>query len=273
MNQTLPMAVGRFLARCRRDHGLTLDQIAQAAREYGASWSPSSVRNIERGEASLPVPTLIMLTLAINDLTHQNLRLADLLGDMQKISLTPEARPLRRSWFDAVLTGKSLTLGADDYADGGPQDEESASPHSEPSVEEQWQDIREKERIDALSEEADLPFSVPTVAERRGAKKLSMEPGELQAWARRLWNRPLEVESLRRAGTDSSPQRRGRMTRFLLDEIEEAREQQQRSAEEEKERDQQTWLEDEKASRDVTSDLTSREHAREIEDAQKADPF
>ncbi|GAA4705867.1 hypothetical protein GCM10025781_26500 [Kocuria gwangalliensis] len=59
----------------------------------------------------------------------------------------------------------------------------------------------------------------PSLAEQRAAKKLEIDPAELRHWASELWGRGLEDESARRAGPDSSPQARGRVTRLLVDEI------------------------------------------------------
>ena len=58
-----------------------------------------------------------------------------------------------------------------------------------------------------------------SLAEERAAKKLGISIAQLRQLALDLWARSLEEESSRRAGTDSTPQARGRATRVLVDEI------------------------------------------------------
>ncbi|MHB1328059.1 MAG: hypothetical protein ACYC2K_07640 [Gemmatimonadales bacterium] len=63
-----------------------------------------------------------------------------------------------------------------------------------------------------------------SLAESRAAKKLGVRPLEIQQRAIALWGRSLEAEALDRAGADSTPQARGRVTRVLVDEIRESME-------------------------------------------------
>ncbi|TFC62402.1 hypothetical protein E3O62_03795 [Cryobacterium sp. TMT2-15-1] len=58
-----------------------------------------------------------------------------------------------------------------------------------------------------------------SLAEERAAKKLGISIAQLRQLALDLWARSREEESSRRAGTDSTPQTRGRATRVLVDEI------------------------------------------------------
>ncbi|MGY2744022.1 hypothetical protein [Arthrobacter sp. UYCu723] len=61
-----------------------------------------------------------------------------------------------------------------------------------------------------------------SLAESRAAKKLSIRPLELQQRSIQLWGRSLEAEARSRAGADSTPQARGRVTRVLVDELRES---------------------------------------------------
>jgi hypothetical protein len=61
--------------------------------------------------------------------------------------------------------------------------------------------------------------AVGSLAEERAAKKLGISIARLRQLALALWARSLEEESFRRAGLDSTPQARGRVTRVLVDEI------------------------------------------------------
>jgi hypothetical protein len=58
-----------------------------------------------------------------------------------------------------------------------------------------------------------------SLAEERAAKKLGISTAQLRKLALNLWAHSLEEESSRRAGSDSTPQARGRVTRLLVDEL------------------------------------------------------
>ncbi len=71
----------------------------------------------------------------------------------------------------------------------------------------------------ALDDARKTPPEPVTLAEKRAAEKLAIEPSELKRYAHELWEDTLEEESAVRAGESSSPQARGRATRMLVDEI------------------------------------------------------
>lgn len=239
---TIPAAVGAFVSQIRREHDLTLDQIAHAARSCGASWSASSVRNIERGQASLTLPTLLLLALALGNLAGRPLTLSNLLGDAEVLSLSADDRyPVKRSWVDAALRGEKVTVSDDkgiDVVDTEGEDEWDES--FEDEVLRKMSELRDREmtraeqhgQIDQLLEQAQMPpeptrrisnrGAAGSLAEERAAKKLGIEPLELQQQALRLWGHSLEAEALNRAGAESTPQARGRVTRVLVDEIRES---------------------------------------------------
>lgn len=111
-------AVGRFLLQTRSRYDLTLDQIAQAGRDYGATWSASSVRNIEKGQASLTLTNLLVLGLAIGRVTGKPVTLTDLLGDAEVFDLPSFAEsggPVSRAWVNGTLQGKALRAPRNDY--------------------------------------------------------------------------------------------------------------------------------------------------------------
>lgn len=257
-NMTLTDAVAKFLREQRQTHGLTLDQIAGAARERGATWSSSTVSNLERGQATLGLPVLIYLALALGSMTGRELTIADLLGDAESIALTPNSAPVDREWLDSVLRGAALKPSTEavaiDYAEKSHMDGIRAA----------------RDHVDPINERG---VALVSLAEERAAKKLDTYPEEVQAWSEHLWGMSLEQESARRAGPGTTPQKRGRITRNLIQEIAQARDENQQSTEEEKKRNERAWAGDVLTMPCDTPDLTSREHAREIEDAQKADPF
>ena len=234
--ETISAAVGAFVSQVRREHGLTLDQIARAARSYGASWSASSVSNIERGQASLTLPTLLLLALALGDLVEQPLTLSALLGDAELLTLVSGGQhPVKRSWVDGVLKGAEVTRSSVErvYA----EDDHEVDEELEAEVLLKMREMRGREatraegadQVAQLLEQSQMPPEPATrnpakgdagsLAEERAAKKLGISIAQLRQLALALWARSLEEESSRRAGTDSTPQARGRVTRVLVDEI------------------------------------------------------
>lgn len=229
-------AVGAFLRGYRQTHRITLDSIAQVSREFGATWSLSSVQAIEGGKAAPTLPTLLTLALVLGRLSGEPLRLVDLLGTAEVLDRpyvdTPD-QPVLRSWVERALSGYSVELTDADYkhaherpaAEWDEGLERAAALHgSERLTEEQRRD-----QVDALWEAMNEPpepddhrsprLPRASLAESRAAKKLGMGPLELQRRAIQVWGRPLEVEALSRVGANSTPQARGRVTRVLVDEI------------------------------------------------------
>jgi transcriptional regulator with XRE-family HTH domain len=234
--ETISAAVGAFVSQVRRENGLTLDQIARAARSYGASWSASSVSNIERGQASLTLPTLLLLALALGDLLEQPLTLSALLGDVEVLTLVSGGQhPVKRSWVDGVLNGAEVTRSSVESVDA--EDDHEVDEELEAEVLRKMRERRGREATRAegadqvahLLDQSQMPPEPATrnpakgdagsLAEERAAKKLGISIARLRQLTLFLWARSLEEESSRRAGTDSTPQARGRVTRLLIDEI------------------------------------------------------
>lgn len=232
-------AVGGFLAAYRRRHGITLEAIATVGRDYGATWSLSSVQAIERGKAAPTVPTLLTLALALGKLSGEPLRLADLLGAAELLERPYELRedqPVRREWVNRVLSGAPIALEDGDYAHVGAApiggDHEWDEELEMAALEHMRVHGRKSESYDQVDAQWGAMTEVPdrdtrqsarrpsvSLAESRAAKKLGMRPPLLQQYAARLWGHSLEAEALLRAGEDSTPQARGRVTRVLIDEL------------------------------------------------------
>lgn len=190
--------VAEVVRSFRRSRGLSLDAIASAGRRYGATWSASSIGNIECGQASLTLPTLLQLALALGELSGEPLKLVDLLGPaavaVDKPEVIPPGQPVPLSWVERALSGDTVELTAADY-----QQAQCASGvmgiYPNPGV------------------------RAPSLVEYRAAKKLGLTAEELQQQSTRLWGRSIEEEAFDRAGSGSTPQARGRVTRLLVTEL------------------------------------------------------
>lgn len=228
-------SVAKYVAHTRQVLGLTLDQVAQAARLYGASWSSSSVRNIEQGQASLPLPTLILLTLALGRLQGRPISIATLFSQSEELKLTEGETGITVSqeWLKEVIGTSEVVIDLNLASDFelAPSVEGSAWDKAA-----KLEDLKNKYLINgrpvpeelreelfrALDDARKVPQSPVTLAERRAAQKLSVDPQVLQQHAARLWGRTLEEEAFSRAGSGSTPQARGRVTRTLVEEIRQA---------------------------------------------------
>lgn len=196
---------------------------------------------MERGQASLTLQNLILLALAINDLTAQQLCLADLLGGSEMLVLGGEtASAVSRSWVDDVLKGAVVRRHPHD-ADDSPTTDVFMEERNQAFEEEvdrlmdergsgRLSDEEMRAAVDQHLEDSLMPPEprmpprsdrtvAGSLAEVRAAKKLGISVAALREAAIDLWARPLEEESSRRAGPGSSPQARGRITRTLIDEI------------------------------------------------------
>lgn len=239
--QSYPEAVGSFLRAYREENRLTLEAVARAGHEYGARWGVASIRNIEVGKAALTVPTVIMLALSLRKLTGKSLTLSDMTGEASSISLgAEEALPVTRAWLAEVLSGGTVELRARDRSHTGRQLKDAAE-HKEvmsfaQSDEAQARgltQINESAVVAGFWEASLEPPEPPedpiddqpaSLAEKRAAKALQIDPQELKSSAMALYGQSLEAESIERVGKDATPQKRGSATRAIIEEIRAERE-------------------------------------------------
>lgn len=197
---TIAEAVGAQISQARHEHGLTLEQIAETSRAFGARWSASSVLNLEQGRASMTLQNLLYLATTLELLTGQPYKLIDLLGDEQTLSLH-ERNPVivNRQWLKHVLDGAPVRLPRIIQVSASPT--QASTPCS-----------RRPMNAEAMP-------AYTSMAETRAATKLGINPIELQHQAIQLWGHNLETEQHRRAGEQSTAQKRGRVTRHLVEEM------------------------------------------------------
>lgn len=237
--QSYPEAVGSFLAAYRKKNRLTLEAVARAGHEYGASWGIASIRNIEAGKAALTVPALIMLALSLRKLTGKSLTLSDLTGEASSISLgAPEALPVTRTWLTGVMAGNAIELHPGDRthtakqrAEIDEQEEEESFRQSDETLSRNLTHTDDADVVAAMLDASQEPPEPPeeseesadderaSLAETRAAEKLEIDPHELKWRAMKLFGQSLEQESLERVGKDASPQKRGGATRTIIEEI------------------------------------------------------
>lgn len=206
-----PQVVGINVKKIRGQN--TLEDVALAGQNYGASWSSGSISAIEQGRFKATLDTLALLSLALTDLRQDNgeeVTISELLETEQPIQISET----NESTYQEVLTwlaGKPLrtNLNARTY--------ETISARARAEV----------ERVKGLHFPPNWVIDTGrggplTTGEKRLAKRAGIDPHELRAWSLHLWGKTLEDRRDEIAGPSSSPQKKGRVSRELLDEIEAA---------------------------------------------------
>lgn len=215
---TLAQVVGRNVHRLRGTY--TLDDVAAHGRTLGASWSSGSVSAIERGSFKVTVETLALLALALDRVRGAKtlggeITLHDLLDTNGGIDLGFKNLTSSTPDLLAFLSGKPS---------GYVLDMKRAVKRANELLHDQVSELEGMnlpsdllafhERIEAASPE--------TRTEVRLAEKIDVHPYELRAWAIELWGKTFEQKRDEIAGAGATAQKKGRVSRELLTEVEKA---------------------------------------------------
>jgi len=207
---TVAEVVGRNVRRLRGGH--TADELARAARREGLKWGSGRVSELEAGKVSPTLPTLFVLAQVLGNVTKRPVSLADLVQTDGSIRVNDQ-----------------LVVRAEKIA-------ESVS--AEP-VQLVVRDVEgESERVHdgmqgVIAELAALPDHLrdllssasSEIAQRSGetedriAKSLGISLMRMNLESAHLWRDAFSAERDRRAGPDANPQKRGRVSRELKDEL------------------------------------------------------
>ncbi len=208
--------IGRNAKRIRHAKGLTLDQVAQAARSSGVRWTGTTVADIEGGRRAPSLEATLVLAGSLG-VDGAPIRLAELFAgaDDERFS---------------VLASATLPLSdARRAAEGEPVELHPISPARAQEINvslRTWARKVSRASDDARVELEDLTLAgvarweaAVTFEDERAARKLGVEPMAVSAASRGLWGRDLATERDARAGMNSSAQARGHVTRALLAEL------------------------------------------------------
>lgn len=219
--------ISAYLEGFRKQHHWTYDQIADAARQYGVQWSSATVQSMERGaRLSDSLSNMLILASSLNDLLEKNGQQRSVtLSDLIPLREEDEAfynlgRPQDNAAADVgsvrdAMAGKPVTITAKLLGHDVPNAPGVQRTLGRPCFRYRSDDEGYLSRLDfdVVSDHA------PTIAEKRAAEKLNMHPYDLAAFCAVRFGHTLEEESYARAGDDSTPQKRGRATRLIIDEI------------------------------------------------------
>ena len=228
-------AVGAFVKRFRAEHDLTLEEIADASRQIGTTWTAATISAIERGGSKADaLPTMLILSNALTRAYHQKhgeddnmVSVVDLLNDTKRLDIT-DTLTVNTDSVISLLTGDGYGALVDaDLADKWDKEFSERSARSlfvftrrELEAEGRTPEEAREELNNALGDFAEQFMNwhlTPTASERRAAKKLGVEPIRV-AEATYLWfGHTLDEEAKKIAGANASPQKRGRVTRKLVD--------------------------------------------------------
>lgn len=232
-------AVGAFVKRFRAENGLTLEEIADAARGLsGVTWTAATISAIEHGGSKADsLPTMLILAAALSfaykqkhgldDGSHE-VGVLDLLQDTNELQITGTLT-VRTSAIIDSLTGKNLEpfISARKMDEMEERKVRSAYVSARRRVDAGLITVGEAyKRIKAVcgADEAKR-FSrwelTPTAAERRAAKKLQVEPIRVAEASYLKFGYTLDEEVRRLAGPNASPQKRGRITRKVVEQLDE----------------------------------------------------
>lgn len=204
-------AIGGAVRLLREQHGLTLDDVAREVRNgYGLSWSRSRVGDIENGRGAATVEVLVTLCAALSDLTGERITPDRLVEAGRPVEIGP-GYLLEPEVLPSFLRGEGPDLHP---LDGGQRVPE---PDAEAAAELLAALGPNPHRVSG--DDAKRAYGAATLADDRAAQKLGISKASLVGRSLRLWGRLLSAESAARAGEGATPQKRGRVTRDLLDAV------------------------------------------------------
>lgn len=192
---SLSQVIGHNAKRLRENH--TLEEVAFQAQRIGAKWSSGSVSTIELGRSKCTIGTVAILAIAIaaakgekNAVPISELLSTDHLGG--KASQAIDGIDLTVPEIGHWLNGGELQVLAN---------------------------LRNIEKMGEARNKLMEQLFPPTPTEVRLAQKLSIEPLLLREISNTLWGQGIEERRDEIAGADATPQKKGRVSRELLDEV------------------------------------------------------
>jgi hypothetical protein len=207
-------AIGEYVHECRTTYNLTLDQIATESRRYGSNWNSGSIKKLEGGQVAATLENMLIIARTINSLTNGDISLADMFSDDDSVDLGDrivESDEIRRT-----LNGSSVLFEVSANSDVRSRATEVFM-SSMPEIMQQVSTAIIGSLPDDDWGRADA--HEPSLAEHRAAKKLGITPVAVAALCLTRYGRFLDDEAARRAGDGASPQKRGRETRGIVEEL------------------------------------------------------
>ncbi|MHA7287124.1 hypothetical protein ACX80I_12655 [Arthrobacter sp. MDT3-44] len=195
---TVAEVVGANLKEMRAQYDITLAELSRWLRfALGLNWSTGRLADVESGRGSATVQVVLALSLAISDISGEEVPPGHFLITDKPVVLGPTMTlvgPVLREVFD----GEKLSLEIDDLHRGRE---------------------RESEIVNRAHRGLLPPADQWSLTDERAAKKLGISRDQLTQRSLRLWGVLLSEEVRRQANPDDSPQKKGRLTRVLMEQL------------------------------------------------------
>lgn len=213
--RSLSATVGSNIERLRTEGGATRDEVARLARGFGLKWTVPRVTELENGGQPITVEKLIVLAAVMAEILDRPITLADLVRSDVPVRITPIMTLASGAPLARVLEGGSLPF----------EGAEIGMPPVAEMMGNFLQGMDEVSKIRGAKITVGEYWDVTTtwgIADERAKKSLGIDTSELLAHASALWGRSVTAERDARAGEGAGAQKRGQVTRDLLNELRES---------------------------------------------------
>ena len=221
--------LGRRLSEIRRERGLTLDDIATASQHFGTNWTSATISSMERGGSNIArLDVLMILTEAVT-FTDDNGDVAPMtLADWFSIWGKEDGQDVVIAENDAISLNDELSTSRNNVAAALEGQPPTLFPllGTKEQREELYRTVDMKDSAPANTEKKPhVPdrlrgnAHVATLSEQRAAIKFGLSPELFACVVKMRYGHYLDEEVAKRAGADASPQKRGRVTRKIFEEL------------------------------------------------------
>lgn len=221
--------LGRRLKEIRHERGLTLDDIATASQHFGTNWTSATISSMERGGSNIArLDVLMILTEAVT-FTDDN-------GDVAPMTLVDWFSIWGEEYGQYVVIAENDTISLNDELSTSRNNVAAALEGQPPTLfpligtKEQREELhRAVDMKDTTSTDTENRTHIPdrlrgnahvaTLSEQRAAIKFGLSPELFACVVKMRYGHYLDEEVAKRAGADASPQKRGRVTRKIFEEL------------------------------------------------------
>lgn len=221
--------LGRRLKEIRHERGLTLDDIATASQHFGTNWTSATISSMERGGSNIArLDVLMILTEAVT-FTDDN-------GDVAPMTLVDWFSIWGEEYGQYVVTAENDPISLNDELSTSRNNVAAALEGQPPTLfpligtKEQREELhRAVDMKDTTSTDTENRTHIPdrlrgnahvaTLSEQRAAIKFGLSPELFACVVKMRYGHYLDEEVAKRAGADASPQKRGRVTRKIFEEL------------------------------------------------------
>lgn len=220
MKKNLADLIGSNFRQARKELGLTLDEVASEASDFGLKWNTARVSNLENGRATPNIQTLLIMAYVLSS-ASEDYRISPMTllqaheGDVIEIGKTD----IYARSYNMLLEGALDELMASDV-EGGKEAQDKLLNNLQASLQEvsefnsKLPDAKKFTLRDWIK--AGEKYSL---ADERAARKIGLSKDQFIVACFQKWGHPLSVETESRSKSGDSPQKRGRITRELLAEL------------------------------------------------------